>query len=713
MREWWRSVFGSQGLSAPREMDEVKTFRDGFVHLDDESLKRAARSATRLPEIVALTAVVVSRVLGLEMFDEQLEGALALAHGRIVEMQTGEGKTLAAVPAVAWYARAGGGVHVLTVNDYLAGRDAAWMGEAYRWLGLSVAAVAQGMTPADRRSAYRCDITYASANELGFDYLRDGLALHPHDQVLRPFAAAVIDEADSILLDEARIPLVIAGGAIEPSATAVDADRLVRCLIPHADFTVDQMARNVSLTPNGVGEVERRLPCTNLYDAGNFAILTAVQDALHAHTLLHRDVDYLVQDSTVLSIDELKGRVVRDRRWPAGLQTALELKEQVTRHRQGRVLGSITMESLVALYPAVCGMTGTAGAQSTEFRELYGLEVAVIAPHRPVIRCDHPDRGFATRAEKEEAVLDEIRGRHRTRQPILVGTTSVDESERLSARLTDVPHQVLNARNEEAEAVIVARAGEADAVTISTNMAGRGVDIRLGAGVAELGGLHVIGTNRHESGRIDRQLRGRAGRQGDPGSSQFFVSLQDPLLIKFADQRGTQLSSCDHLQRVADGESLGCRLFLRKYETVVEGQRLQIADRRQRALMGDVGRVFKPGEPASTSELERLVRLDTIDELWSDYLAVVSELRASTIWVSLGGGNPFREYLVTVHAMFQELTRTMDEEIAARLEHATAHGIEPRQRGATWTYLTTDEPFGTMTERLMRRLALMLHVLRS
>jgi preprotein translocase subunit SecA len=413
-------------------------------------------------------------------------------------------------------------------------------------------------------------------------------------------------------------------------------------------------------------------------------------------------VDYLVKDSMVLSIDELKGRVVRDRRWPAGLQTALELKEQVTRHRQGRVLGSITMENLIGLYPAVCGMTGTAAAQATEFRELYGLEVAVIAPNRPVIRSDDPDRGFATRAEKEDAVLDEIRRRHQSRQPVLVGTSSVEESERLSALLRDVPHEVLNARNEEAEAAIVARAGEAGAVTISTNMAGRGVDIRLGAGVAQLGGLYVVGTNRHESSRIDRQLRGRAGRQGDPGSSQFFVSLQDPLFIKYADEPGTQLSSCDHLQRVAEGQSLGCRLFLRKYETVVEGQRQRIADRRQQALTAP-----------SASELERLVTLDTIDELWSDYLAVVSELRASTIWVSLGGGNPFREYLRSVHEMFQELTRTIDEEIAARLERAATHGFEPRQRGATWTYLTTDEPFGTMTERLMRRLAVMLHLRRS
>ena len=708
MREWWRSLFAARGEAAPREMDEVRTFRDTFERLDDESLKLAARSATRLPEIVAITAVVASRVLGLQMFDAQLEGALALAHGRIVEMQTGEGKTLAAVPAVAWYARSGNGVHVLTANDYLARRDAEWMGETYRWLGLSVGAVAQEMTPDARRSAYQCHITYASANELGFDYLRDGLALHPHEQVLRPFAVAVIDEADSILLDEARIPLVIAGGTIKPSPLAFDADRVVRQLRPHVDFTSDQMVRNVALTPTGVTHVERLLPCSNLYDAQHLNAMTAVQDALHAHTLLHRDVDYLVQDSSVLSIDELKGRVVRDRRWPAGLQTALELKERVTRHRQGRVLGSITMENLIALYPVVCGMTGTAAAQATEFRELHGLDVAVIAPNRPVIRRDLPDRRFATRVDKEQAILDEIRVRHRSRQPVLVGTSSVEESERLSARLRDVPHNVLNARNEEAEASIVAHAGEADAVTISTNMAGRGVDIRLGDGIAELGGLHVIGTNRHESGRIDRQLRGRAGRQGDPGSSQFFVSLEDPLFIKYGDGAETQADapaarlSCDHLQRVAEGQSLGCRLFLRKYEGVVEGQRQLIADRRQRALTSP-----------SSSEIERLVTLDTIDELWSDYLAVVSELRASTIWVSLGGASPFREYLHTVHAMFQELTTTIDDESAARLARAATHGIEPRQRGATWTYLTTDEPFGTMTERMMRRLAVMLHLRQS
>ena len=701
MRAWWRSLFAARKLSAVQEIEEVSKLRVEFARLEDDALKGTARTATRLSEVVAVTAVVASRVLGLQMFDVQLEGALALAHGRIVEMQTGEGKTLAAVPAVAWHARSGQGVHVLTANDYLARRDAAWMGDVYRWLGLSVGAIQQDQNAEERRAAYRSDVTYASANELGFDYLRDGLAFHPHEQVLRPFAAAVIDEADSILLDEARIPLVIAGGAVEPSPVAIDADRVVRRLVSGLHFSVDQPARNVSLTQAGVTEVERLLPCANLYAAEHLVVMTAVQDALHAHTLLHRDVDYLVQDSSVLSVDELKGRVVRDRRWPAGLQTALELKERVTTHRQGRILGSITMENLIGLYPLVCGMTGTAAAQSTEFRELYGLEVAVIPTNRPVIRVDHADRMFVSKAEKESAVLDEIRLVHQSGRPVLVGTSSVGESERLSARLTDVPHYVLNARNEEAEAAIIAGAGEARAVTISTNMAGRGVDIRLGPGVAALGGLHVMGTNRHESRRIDNQLRGRSGRQGDPGSSRFYVSSEDPLLLKYRDERGADLSSADHLQRMAEGQSLDCRLFLRKYETVIEGQRQEIARRRQAVLTG---------ERSCSSELERLVTLEAIDDLWSDYLAAVSELRASTIWVSLGGGNPFRDYLFRVHAMFKELARTIGGEVTARLEQALAHGVEPRRRGATWTYLTTDEPFGTMTERLMRRLAMMLWV---
>ena len=694
---WWRGLFAEKPSSEPT-VDDVNRLRAEYLGLGEEDLKAASRNATSLPEVIAVTAVVAARVLGLDMFDVQVRGALALSAGRIAEMQTGEGKTLAAVPAVVWYARSGDGVHVLTANDYLARRDADWMRGIYAWFGLSVGAIQQGMEPSARRAAYRCDVTYATANEAGFDYLRDRLALSVDEQVQRPFATAVVDEADSILIDEARIPLVIAGGAADAPGPAARADRVVRGLTRGLHFTIEPPGRNVSLTAAGVEQVERALNRKNLFESDNFPLLTAVQDALHAHTLLRRDVDYVVQDEAVVSVDEFKGRTVQERRWPAGLQTALELKEGVTPKRQGRVLGSITIQNLIALYPTVCGMTGTAATQAEEFREIYELEVETIPTNRPVARLDEPDAVFPTRAEKESAVVEEISRLHATGRPVLVGTASVEESERLS-RALHVPHHVLNARNEEAEAAIVARAGTHGAVTVSTNMAGRGVDIQLGPGVAELGGLHVIGMNRHESRRIDNQLRGRAGRQGDPGSSRFFVSYQDALMVKYGGDDPRIAHTPDSIQRAAEGQNLDIRLFLRRYESVLEGQRLALDHRRQDILTG---------AEACESETERLVTLTTIDELWSDYLAAVAELRAGTVWISLGGGNPMGDFLRRLHAMFEELQRTIDEEIDARLESGQTAVADWRERGATWTYLTTDEPFGTMTERAMRGLVRML-----
>lgn len=643
-----------------------------------------------LPQLVALTAVLVSRVLGLDLFDVQLHAAIALADGKIVEMQTGEGKTVAAVPAIAWFARSGQGVHALTANDYLARRDAEWMGGVYRRLGLSVGVVQQHMTSNERRAAYAKDITYGTANEIGFDYLRDQQVLAPDELVLRPLAVAVLDEADSALIDEARIPLVIAGGAGGAGEVAARADQAVRRLSPW-DRSMDENGRNVALTPSGLATVERYLGC-DLYAANGGALMAAVHESLHAHTLLRRDVDYVVQDRQVLSIDEFKGRIVRDRRWPGGLQTAIEWKEGVPPKVQGRVLGSITVENLIALYPMVCGMTGTAATQARDFREMYDLEVEIVPTHRPMIRVDHPDAVFETAAAKEAAVIDEIRSTHATGRPVLVGTASVQESESVSRQLGGIPHQVLNARNEEAEAAIIARAGERGAVTISTNMAGRGVDIRLGPGVAELGGLHVIGTTRYESRRIDHQLRGRAGRQGDPGSSRFFVSRDDALMVKF----GSEGAEPDQAQRIAEGQNLGVRLLLRKYETIVEAQRQLIAARRHRLLTGDA------------PELERMVMLETIDDLWSDYLGAVADRRADGVWISLGAANPFANYIVQVHGMFKTLEQAIDDEWPARLDQAMSGGVDPRQRGATWTYLTTDEPFGHLTERILRGLRQMI-----
>ena len=697
MRRFLHSVFARRDGS---EIQKINALRAEYGRLGDSELRARACEATDLLPLVAVTAAVASRVLGQDMFDVQLRGALALARGSIAEMQTGEGKTLAAVPAVAWYARAGRGVHVITVNDYLARRDAAWMGDIYRFLGLSVAHLQQGMSVAERRAAYASDVTYTSSNEIGFDFLRDRLALHLDEQVQRPFAAAVIDEVDSILIDEARIPLVIAGGDSDDSALAYAADRLVRNFRAPFHCTMDVGAHNVALTDLGIAEVERAFHCGNLYEERNIPLLTAVQDSLHAHVLLHRDVDYVVKNGAVEMVDEFKGRVAQDRRWPAGLHTAVEVKEGVATKRQGMILGSITLQHLIALYPQVCGMTGTAATQSVEFQKLYGLPVETIPPNQPVIRIDHPDAVFETRIEKEQAVLDEIRRAHQRGQPVLVGTGSVEESERLSGMLADVPHRVLNARNDEMEAGIIAQAGARGAVTISTNMAGRGTDIQLGDGAAALGGLYVIGTQKHESRRIDNQLRGRAGRQGDPGCSRFFVSREDQLLVKYRDLNPRLGTDFDTVQRLVEGQNLDQRLFLQAYELPVEGQRHRIHTYRQQVLEGKAG---------GTSEFEKLVALRTIDSLWSDYLARLAEFRSGLPWLSWGlVGLPMfsldrrdaqYEFAQKIHREFQELEAEMPAEIARRLAEAKEMGADPGERGAVWTYLTTDQPFTSWTGR--------------
>src|SRR5579872_1538018 len=590
-----RSLFGGPAIA--QEIAVINRHRDELASLDAKALRRRFGETEDLLEGIAAVAVVAERVLQQRMFDVQLHGALALARGKIAEMQTGEGKTLACTPAVAWFALYGAGVHVMTVNDYLARRDAAWMGPIYQSLGLTVGCIQQTMTHEERRQAYGCDITYGTANELGFDFLRDQIALRPAEQVHRAFNAAVIDEADSILIDEARIPLILAGGEVDEEVLARRVDTVVRRLDRGMHFTLDEYGRNISLTDAGIRVVEHALGCGNLYDEANLGLYTAVSNGIHAHNLLRRYVDYVVKNGVIESVDEFKGRIAPDRRWPAGLHTAIEAKEHVPFRKQGRVLASITLQNLAALYPMICGMTGTAATQADEFRLCYQLEVEVIPTNRPVIRIDEPDALFPDKAAKEHEVIEEIRRVHATGQPILVGTSSVEESERLSRALPDIPHSVLNARNEEAEAGIVARAGERGAVTVSTNMAGRGVDIRLGDGVAELGGLCVIGMNKHESRRIDHQLRGRAGRQGDPGRSRFFLSLEDDLLVRhgIGDQRLQY--DAESIQRLVEGQNLEIRRFLEKYEAVIEGQRQRLQERRQAILAGDA------------PELERLVAL--------------------------------------------------------------------------------------------------------
>jgi preprotein translocase subunit SecA len=696
MRPLLNSIFAPSRHDS-RAVANINKLREEYRSLSDSALDQLGASTAELLPLMAATAVIAERVLGESMFDVQLRGALALARGSIAEMQTGEGKTLTAVPAIAWLARTQSGVHVMTVNDYLARRDAQWMGAIYRRLGLTVACIQQGMSAAERRTAYTADIVYATANELGFDFLRDQIALKPSHQVQRSFNSVVIDEADSILIDEARIPLVIAGAGQSDSGLGYAVDTIARRLTPQLHYTSDPGAKNVILTDSGIRLAERALGCSNLFDERNLPLHTALQDALHAHGLLRRDVDYLVKDGVVEMVDEFRGRVALDRRWPAGLHTAIEIKEGVATKQQGHILGSITMQHLVALYAHVCGMTGTAASSASELQTMYLLPVEVISTNRPMIRTDHPDEVFASKAHKYQAVIAEIRAAHSRGQPVLVGTASIAESESLSRRLDGIPHSVLNAKNDALEAEIIAAAGQRGAVTISTNMAGRGTDIKLGDGVAALGGLYVIGTNKHESRRIDNQLRGRAGRQGDPGSSRFFIGLDDDLLLKYRDLNPRYNDDPGTLQRLVEGQNLDTRIFLNKYELPIEGQRNRIQTYRQSILLEEI---------SNGCELERTATLRAIDDAWSDYLAQVAEYRSGVHWLSWGGRDPHREYMGFIHQAFVELETTLPEQIEKRIAEAKAGiGPDPNERGAVWTYVTTDQAFGTLSERIIKGLA--------
>jgi len=725
-------LFGFGDRESANQLRAIAQRRQRLSELTDDQLKSAAQCMRQDADVVetyALVAVIAERVLGLRMFDVQILGALALQRGDIAEMQTGEGKTLAAVPAVIWYARKGRGTHVLTANDYLARRDATWMRGIYDWFGLSVAYISQDMPAERRRAAYLCDVTYATANEAGFDYLRDGLARSVDELVQRPFAFAVIDEADSILIDEARIPLVIAGGVPEDSAFAYRVDAVVAALLPQVHYLLDEFARNVQLTDAGIQRVEEALGCGSLFDEKNFGTLTAVQDALHAHRLLRRDVDYVVKKGSIEMVDEFKGRIAQNRRWPAGLQSAVEAKERVRLNTQGRILGSITVQSLVRMYERICGMTGTAATQAKEFWDVYKLPVTVIATNRPVIRQDLPDVVYADREARSLALVEEIRKVHETGRPILVGTASVEESEGLSVRLqlAGIRHSVLNARNDEVEAQIVAQAGALGAVTVSTNMAGRGTDILLGGNppkdhekVVELGGLYVMGTTRHEARRIDNQLRGRAGRQGDPGTSRFFISLEDDLLVRFGIAGNPDIES---VQRTAESQNLEIRETLWKYDCTVEDHRSEVYGLRREILLSpgwsissmlpdeQYGELSQAVDKDALEKAGRQLALAVVDDLWADYLANVAELKGGIHWVSWGGRNPLYEFLSGEREIYEDFHRCLKDDIAAAFATAEIRNGEIHfqtgerfERGATWTYVTTDQPFGTLGDRIVKGL---------
>jgi preprotein translocase subunit SecA len=754
--------------------------REGLAAVADAEIRRRAATLRGAPAgedtraaVFALVLEAARRATGLAAHDVQLVAGLAMADGRIAELPTGEGKTLAAVFAAAAFALAGRPVHVLTFNDYLARRDAAWMGPAYRLLGLSVGAVQEGQDNAAKKAAYACDVVYATAKEAGFDHLRDRLAYEPAELVHRPFAVALVDEADSILIDEARIPLVISGAAAGPVLDAARLAAVVRGLERGRDYDTDAENANVFPTDAGLRRVEAALGCGDLFVAENETLLAAVHCALHAELLLERDVDYIVRGGRIEIVDEFTGRVADKRHWPDGLQAAVEAKEGLCRGEGGRILGSITLQHFFRLYPTLCGMTATAVPSARELKEFYGLDVVVVPPHRPCVRRDLADEVFTHKAAKRAALIREIGSVHAAGRPILVGTASVRESDDLAAdlRAAGVPCEVLNAKNDELEAAIVARAGAAGAVTISTNMAGRGTDIRLGGPnnpvvtddpvvadnpvvadeaererVAALGGLYIIGTNRHESRRIDSQLRGRSGRQGDPGSSRFFISLEDDIFERYGLARRLfaryRLERADgpvendllrreivHGQRVIEGRNLDIRRALWDYATLVETQRRIVAGWRDAvfASTGDGGGGAADGEDAppflpgpdiagagtarfGDREFARIVRraaLFHLDEAWTDHLAWLADLREGIHLVSLGRLEPLHEFQKAATESFLGLA----DRIAAALD-ATLRSLIAREGpvdldaaglkgpSATWTYLVNEDQFGWGVEML-------------
>ena len=518
-----------------------------------------------LPEVFALVREASRRVMGMRHYDVQLVGGIVLHRGKIAEMKTGEGKTLVATLPVALNALSGKGVHVVTVNDYLATRDAQWMGKLYNFLGLSVGVIVNGLDDQARKEAYGADITYGTNNEFGFDYLRDNMKFYATQLVQRGHNFAIVDEVDSILIDEARTPLIISGASDESVGMYRAMDQIVRQLGPE-DYTVDEKARTAMLSEEGVAHCEALLHVDNLFDPANITQQHCILQALKAHHVFKRDVDYIVQSDKVVIVDEFTGRLMDGRRYSDGLHQALEAKENVTIAAENQTLASITFQNYFRMYDKLAGMTGTADTEAVEFHQIYNLEVVSIPPNKPMQRKDYPDLIYRTRKEKYDAIIEAIRELYEKGQPVLVGTISIETSEMLSQRLKklNIPHSVLNAKQHAREAEIVAQAGQKGHVTIATNMAGRGTDIVLGEGVLELGGLHILGTERHESRRIDNQLRGRSGRQGDPGSSRFYLSLEDDLMRLFGSDR---ISGLMEKLGLKDGEAIENTMVTRAVES--------------------------------------------------------------------------------------------------------------------------------------------------
>ena len=614
-------VFGSKNERELKKLQpavvRINELESEIKALDDTALKRQTNRLRErldngeplddlLPEAFATVREASIRTLKMRHFDAQLVGGMVLHNGAIAEMKTGEGKSLVATLPAYLNALTGKGVHVITVNDYLARRDTEWMGQIYRFLGLSVGTILHGLDDTQRKAAYGSDIAYGTNNEFGFDYLRDNMKFDRTSLVQADLNFAIVDEVDSILIDEARTPLIISGPAEKSTQLYYQINRIIPRLKRDIDYTIDEKARASTMTEEGVAHAEKILQVDNLYDPKYIELLHHINQALKAHALFKRDVDYIVKNGEVIIVDEFTGRLMPGRRYSEGLHQALEAKENVKIENENQTLATITFQNYFRMYDKLAGMTGTADTEAAEFKKIYDLDVTVIPTNKPMIRQDYPDVIYKTRREKFEAVMDEIVELHTKGQPVLVGTISIDISEELSRKLKKrgIPHTVLNAKNHEAEAEIIAMAGQKGSVTISTNMAGRGTDIVLGEGVTDLGGLHILGTERHESRRIDNQLRGRSGRQGDPGSSRFFLALEDDLLRIFGGERITGIMeklgmeegepiehklisrAIENAQAKVEGHNFDIRKQLLEYDDVMNQQREVIYKQRREALSG-------------------------------------------------------------------------------------------------------------------------------
>jgi preprotein translocase subunit SecA len=715
-----------------------------------------------LIEAYALVKESFRRLYSIELFDTQILGSILLHQQNIVEMQTGEGKTFAATMPAYLNALTGKGVHILTFNDYLAKRDRFWVGPIYEYLGLSVGYIQEQMQTRERKAAYQTDITYLTAKEAGFDYLRDNLVKDINDIVHRPFHYAIIDEADSILIDEARIPLVIAGKSDDKNLNLNNIINSIKLFQPNVDFETDEYKRNIFLTENGIAKAQNIFKINNLYEAKYKYILTQINLALHACFLLHRDVDYIVKNNKIEPVDEFTGRIAPKRRWPNGLQAALEAKEKLDINHEGIILNSISLQHYLNHYPKLAGMTGTAVEAADEYSEFYSLNTFVVPTNKPCIKINKPDNIFTHTDAKEKALIAKITDLYKNKQPVLVGTTTIKESERIALLLKNakIPSKILNAKNDELEADIISKAGSLGEITISTNMAGRGTDIKLGHNskeeneqVKRLGGLYVIGTNKHESKRIDKQLSGRAGRLGDPGVSEFYISLEDDLIVQYGineliPQKHYPAKKDDPInnpvvereinraQRIIEGENFEIRKYLLKYSTLLEKQRTILQEKRKNVLFNIRNNSILKNKskirydhllPEAGEDLllqvEKEISLYFLDIAWSDHLNFIEHIKEGIHLISIGNitfGNvtlftvnrsPVDDFNAKIVDAFDLLLKDFETNVINTFEKATItqNGLDRKKEGldfpsSTWTYLTNDNPFGDTGQRIAKNI---------